>query len=75
MPLSPTCPAGCFTKAGRIDPGQNTGMDMDHMNMPGIDHSKMDHSNMPGMKMEKSPAKNTKPTMEEHMKMNPNMKM
>jgi hypothetical protein len=75
-------------KAGRIDPGQKSGMNMDHMNMPGMDMNmpgmQMDHSkmNMPGMqkstpktpeKQNTSPGK--KPTMEELMKMNPNMKM
>jgi len=68
-------------RAGRIDPAQTSGMSMEHMNMPGMDHSKMDHSSMPRMdhtKMpvkEKSPAKKNEPTMEEQMKMDPNMKM
>ncbi len=64
-------------KAGRIDPAQNTGMDMEHMNMPGMDHSKMDHSNMPGMDHSKMDHANM-PGMD-HSKMDhsnmPGMKM
>jgi hypothetical protein len=61
-------------KAARIDSSQKSTLDM---NMPGMqmDHSKM---NMPGMDkmMHPSESKTKKaPTMEELMKMNPNMKM
>jgi len=56
-------------KAGRIDPSQNSTMKMDHMNMPGM---QMDHSKM---NMPEKIAPGKKPSMEELMKQNPNMKM
>jgi hypothetical protein len=69
-------------KAGHIDPAQTSGgMNMDHMNMPGMDMNmpgmQMDHGkmNMPGMQMDHS--KMNMPGMQmDHSKMNmPGMQM
>ncbi len=55
-------------KAGRIETARNSDMNMEHMNMPGMD-----------MKMDPAGAhdaeKSKQPTMEELMKVNPHMKM
>jgi hypothetical protein len=61
--------------AHSIDPAQMAGMNMDHCNMPGM---KMDGNRMqsgPEVPSRGTTAPHKMPTMEEQMKMDPNMKM
>ncbi|MBU6454009.1 MAG: copper oxidase [Cyanobacteria bacterium REEB67] len=63
-------------KAGRIESSQSAGMNMDHMNMPGMEGMPMNHSGTNSSSPKKGkPETKTGPTMEEQMKMDPNMKM